>query len=124
MGILFTVMIMLSISILILFIVGLTNNDSETVVSSIFLAMVLFLFGWAIIGNLAPLSQASREIKCDISITPNLAILSSDGKVISSYNDVVNYTYLKGKESVLVIETGYINMYGTTNWNGKYTIKQ
>lgn len=85
------------------------------------LLVVGFLFvgclGWLAIGHSSHAIELSQEVQSQVVTTPTSVILTIEGKPVKTFTDVSDYNKYKGMTNVVVIQSGYVDIYYNTNWN-------
>ena len=83
--------------------------------------MILFIL-WGVIGTNYTIFNANRAFSADIIVRDASILILDKDKIVKIVTDVSTYKELSGKTNILINQTGYVNMYGITNWNGEYIL--
>jgi hypothetical protein len=60
--------------------------------------------------------EVNREIPVKVNVLESAIILTSDGVPIYTITNVPTYNKFKGLTNAVIIQEGYVDMYGNTNY--------
>ena len=96
-------------------------NEDDLVGCSLVLLIIVGLFGWLLIGNVAPAGgKATTKMTAKVLHDGEVIHLSSGGDIVTTFKDVHTYHLLQDRTETEAIGTYDLNMYGgvcgSTNW--------
>lgn len=95
------------------------NNDIDSF-GVFFILGLIFVggFGWGVAGHISHAINISREVQAKVVVSPNSLILTTNDIPVRTLTHVTDYNKYKDCTNVTLIETGYVDIYYNTNWDG------
>ncbi len=103
--------------------VKLANDLDVGIVCIILFTVFLGIVGWGMMGHMIPAERFAMEHNAQVIKTPVSLIIVEYGKPILTVTDVYHYNYFSNLQPVVIIETGWVDIYENTNWNRDYKFK-
>lgn len=110
---LLSILIVLTVVCLVIAIIGGCKNEDDFMAMGLVGLLVTVFIGWIMLGNVMPQKVQTTPVTAKVLQDENAVHVSYSNTVVKTFNDIATFKYLSDKETVAMIRTIKLNMYGS-----------